>query len=70
MTNLDITNNSSEPIAYTVKEFARYFKGKDSNWVRRLIAQKKIKAINGFGEILVPASEINRILNQREEGGE
>jgi len=55
--------NGSEPSFYTVKEFARLFEGKDSNWVRRMIAQGKIKATKQYGEILVPTSELEVILS-------
>jgi hypothetical protein len=63
------TNDGGEPLAYTVKEFAHYFKGKDSNWVRRLIATNRIKAIRGFGEILIPSTEVDVILDSAERGG-
>ena len=61
-----LNTNGSEPSFYTVKEFARLFKGKDSNWVRRMIAQGKIKATKQYGEILVPSSELEVILSTAE----
>ncbi|MDB4722227.1 hypothetical protein OAF65_10950 [Verrucomicrobiales bacterium] len=48
--------------AMPVKAFGLQF-GKDASWVRRLIHQGKIKAITGFGEILIPATETDVILD-------
>ena len=66
MANNYIKSKVSEPSFYTVKEFALQFRGKDSNWVRRMIAQGKIKATKQYGEILVPTSELEAILSTTE----
>jgi hypothetical protein len=63
MSDNSINEDGGEASAYTVREFAHYFKGKDPNWVRRLIAQGKIKAIRGYGEILIPSTELDVIID-------
>lgn len=50
--------------AYSLKEAARLF-GKDRCWAYRMVEQGKLRAITGFGAMLIPASEIERIC----EGG-
>ena len=64
------TSRDSEQKAYPVRAFGKLF-GKQPCWVRRQINQGKIKAIKGFGEWLIPASEIDVILDSiaDSEGG-
>ena len=63
-------SRDSQQLAYTVRAFGDLF-GKDPSWVRRLVHQKKIRASKNFGEWLIPASEIDLILNSTQpcEGG-
>lgn len=63
-------NRGSGQLAYTARDFGELF-GKQPCWVRRLIHQKKIRAIKDFGEWLIPASEIDVVLGttQSSEGG-
>jgi hypothetical protein len=53
-------------VAYTVEEFAALF-GRCRGWAYRMIAQKKVKVIAGYGKAMVPATEVERILG---EGGD
>ena len=54
-------NRDSEPKALPVKAFAAQF-GKDPHWVRRQVNKGKIKAVRGFGEMLIPMTEVDVIL--------
>jgi hypothetical protein len=56
------SNSGSGQLAYTARDFGELF-GKQPCWVRRLIHQKKIRAIKDFGEWLIPASEIDVVLD-------
>ena len=70
MKTFDIRNSGGKQLAYTARDFGELF-GKQPCWVRRLIHQKKIRAIKDFGEWLIPASEIDVVLGttQSSEGG-
>tara|TARA_A100001515_G_scaffold21378_1_gene16208 strand:+ start:386 stop:571 length:186 start_codon:yes stop_codon:yes gene_type:complete len=48
--------------AYSFKEFGELF-GKSHTWTYRLSYAGKLKTIDGYGKRLVPASEVDRILN-------
>ena len=65
MTDLYRHKRDSEPKALPVKAFAAQF-GKDPHWVRRLVNKGKIKAIRGFGELLIPLTEVDVILDSAE----
>jgi hypothetical protein len=55
-------NQDSEPKALPVRAFAAQF-GKDPHWIRRQVNKGKIKAIRGFGEMLIPMTEVDVILD-------
>ena len=59
-------SQDSEPKALPVRAFAAQF-GKDPHWVRRLVNKGKIKAIRGFGEMLIPMTEVDVILDSIQE---
>jgi hypothetical protein len=48
--------------AYSLQETAAFF-GKERTWAYRQVKAGRIKAITGFGVMLVSASEIERILD-------
>mgnify|MGYP001946355822 CR=1 FL=1 len=50
-------------VAYTFAEFADQF-GRERTWTYKLAAKKKIKVIRGYGKAMVPASEVDRILEE------
>ena len=50
-----------ERIAYSPAEFASLF-GKEQTWAYRKIYAGQIKVIKSFGNMMIPTSEINRIL--------
>ena len=56
--------NNTHRAAYSLSEAAKLF-GKDRSWIYRLVAEGKIRVLKGFGAMLIPASEIERIC----EGG-
>ena len=37
--------------------------GKNGAWTRRMVNSGKLKAIRGWGEIMIPTSELDRILD-------
>ena len=51
--------------AYSPAEFAGCC-GKHPTWSYRLLYKGKIRAITQFGRILIPASELERVLNLAE----
>jgi hypothetical protein len=48
-------------VTFTPTEFARLF-GKSQSWGYRQIYSGKVKTITEYGRILIPASEVNKIL--------
>jgi hypothetical protein len=48
--------------AYTLEETASFF-GKDRSWAYRQVHAGRLKVITGYGAMLVPRTEIERILN-------
>ncbi len=48
--------------AYSLNEFARVF-NKSRSWSYRMARSGRIKTIAGYGNLLVPADEVDRILN-------
>jgi len=49
------------PVAFSPREFAALFK-KEQSWGYRQIYAGKVKTITEYGRILIPASEVERIL--------
>jgi hypothetical protein len=49
-------------VAYSTAEFAASF-GRDPSWAYRLLYGGKIRAITELGRILIPASELERVLS-------
>jgi len=48
-------------VAYDFDETAAKF-GHDRTWVYRQVKAGRIRAITGFGKMLIPASEIERMI--------
>ena len=55
--------------AYSLKEFGELF-GKSNTWSYRLTYAGKLKTIDGYGKKMVPASEVERILNTAKDRDE
>ena len=53
--------SSSKRVAYSPKEFAELF-GKSQTWGYRQIYAGKVTAITEFGRTLIPAKEVERVL--------
>ena len=51
----------SDRIAYSPAEFAALF-GKDQSWAYRKIYAKQLKIITSLGNMMIPASEVDRVL--------
>ena len=50
-----------KPKAYTADQFGKVF-GKNGAWTRRMVNSGKLKAIRGWGEMMIPSSEIDRMM--------
>jgi hypothetical protein len=55
-------NQSTNRVAYSPAEFAASC-GKHPTWAYRLLYANKIRAITELGRILIPASEVERVLS-------
>jgi len=55
------TTTTTDRAAYSPAEFAAAF-GKSPTWAYRLLYSGKIKAITNLGRLLIPASEMHRLL--------
>jgi hypothetical protein len=55
--------NANDRVAFSPGEFAALF-GKEQTWGYRQIYAGKVKAISEHGRILIPASEVDRILDK------
>ena len=55
--------NATDRVAFSPGEFAALF-GKSQTWGYRQIYAGKVKAITEHGRILIPASEVERILGK------
>jgi hypothetical protein len=54
---------SSDRVAFSPGEFAELF-GKSQTWGYRQIYAEKVKTITEYGRILIPAAEVERILDK------
>lgn len=52
-------------VAYDFDETAKLF-GRDRTWVYRQVKAGRIKAITGFGKMMIAVSEIERVLGGKE----
>lgn len=59
------TTEKPQAVAITLKEFAERF-GKSRHWAYELRNKGQLKTIEGYGDLLVPASEVQRILESAE----
>ena len=48
--------------ALTADQFGKRL-GKNGAWTRRMVNLGKLKAIRGWGEMMIPTSELDRILD-------
>ena len=48
--------------AMTANQFGKRV-GKNGAWTRRMVNSGKLKAIRGWGEMMIPTSELDRILD-------
>ena len=60
---MTISNSKIDRAAYTPSEFAALF-GREKTWTYRKFYAGKLKMIQGLGERLVPASEVDRLTAQ------
>lgn len=60
----ETNGNNTQRAAYSLSEAAKLF-GKDRSWIYRMVKEGKIRVLKGFGAMLIPANEIERIC----EGG-
>jgi hypothetical protein len=55
---------SDSKISYTPEEFASCF-GKSKYWAYRQIRLGRVHPITGYGDMIIPHSELERILNDK-----
>ena len=60
----EVIQNDNKPF-YTVAEFAALFR-KERTWGYRLLTKGKIDAITGYGETMIPHSEREKVLNDKQ----
>jgi len=60
------TESKQKRVAYSPREFADLF-GREKTWTYRQLYQGKLKSIRGHGKQLIPATEINRYLEEAKE---
>ena len=58
-------SNTEERAAYSPTEYARLF-GKSITWAYRLIERGEIRAVIVDGTKMIPATEVERLLNGNE----
>lgn len=63
--NTQAAKKQGERVAYSLAEFSSLF-GRDRSWAYKLASAGKVRVIRGFGKLMVPATEVERILG---EGG-
>jgi hypothetical protein len=49
--------------AYTCPEFAAQF-GKGKQWAYKLVAAGKVKVLRGYGGLLIPVEEVDRLVTE------
>jgi predicted DNA-binding transcriptional regulator AlpA len=59
---MDTSKTNITRRACSIEETAAFF-GKERSWAYRQVKAGRIKVITGYGAMLVPAAEIDRILN-------
>jgi hypothetical protein len=58
-------NQQTSRAAYSPKEFAATC-GRHPSWAYRLLYANKVRAVTELGRILIPATELQRVLNLAE----
>jgi hypothetical protein len=60
--NMQDYNQSTSRAAYSPKEFAASC-GRHPSWAYRLLYANKLRAVTELGRLLIPASELQRVLS-------
>jgi hypothetical protein len=53
-------------VAYTFAEFAELF-GRDRSWAYRMAKGRGVRVVRGYGAMMIPASEVDRLLGEATE---
>jgi Helix-turn-helix domain len=61
-------SNSDLRLTYSPAEFAALF-GRHQTWAYRQLYKGTVKAITRYGRIMIPRSEVDRLLNSAAEYG-
>ncbi|MDA7605182.1 hypothetical protein N8631_00245 [Verrucomicrobiales bacterium] len=64
--NIKIKEGKVKLLALPAKDFASQF-GKPAHWIRRLANQGRVKCIREFGEMLIPMTEVDVIMDSLQE---
>jgi len=60
------TTSPQTRVAYTFAEFASFF-GRDRSWAYRMVKSQRVRAVTGYGAMMIPASEVERLLGEATE---
>lgn len=60
-----LEKQETDRVAFDFDEFAKKF-GRDRSWTYRQVRAGRIKVISGYGKMMIPASEVERILEGKE----
>lgn len=61
-----VEKKTPDRVAYDFDEFAKLF-GRDRSWTYRIAKAQKLKVITGYGKMMIPVSEVERITQGEEE---
>lgn len=64
---VEIENRASDQKYISPKELGARF-GKSAEWARSLVRNNRIEAVRKFGSIMIPITQVGRILNSAERG--
>lgn len=53
-------------VAYTFAEFASFF-GHERSWSYRMVKANRVRAVKGYGAMMIPASEVDRLIGEAAE---
>lgn len=60
-----LNKKTPDRVAYDFDEFARLF-GRDRTWTYRQVNAGKVRVIRGYGKMMIPVSEVERITGEVE----
>lgn len=62
---MNTSKNETEPALLTPLEFAKIFRKKDKTWAYRQCWNGNIEVVYGYGRMLIPRTEVDRLLAKK-----